>query len=171
MCHPVPHGVFCSHTVKETLPRGRMLIPNRLTVSAAGNPPCAQRGQIWYHGTAGEGGSLGQYWYGKHFCLAKSLRECNQLLLIVWDCILSWVLMVCVTCFELERQVYLLLISAMCFVLGSYFCFVNIALFCTPFFCWGCINLLKPTCNNITWSRCSAVAYFIVHIHAQFILI
>lgn len=38
-CPPVPHGALRSHTVKETLPRGRMPIPNQLTVSAAGNPP------------------------------------------------------------------------------------------------------------------------------------
>lgn len=36
--HSGLHEVIRSHTVKETLPRGRMPIPNRLTVSAAGNP-------------------------------------------------------------------------------------------------------------------------------------
>lgn len=35
----VPHRAFHSHTVKEKLPRGRMPIPNHLTVSVAGNPP------------------------------------------------------------------------------------------------------------------------------------
>lgn len=39
MCHPVPHRALHYRTVKETLPRGRMPIPNQLTVSAAGNPP------------------------------------------------------------------------------------------------------------------------------------
>lgn len=38
-CHSVLQGMLLSHTVKETLPRGRMPIPNRLTVSVAGNPP------------------------------------------------------------------------------------------------------------------------------------
>lgn len=42
ICHRVIQSYMersVSHTVKETLPRGRLPIPNRLTVSAAGNPP------------------------------------------------------------------------------------------------------------------------------------
>lgn len=45
MCHPAPHTALHSHTVKETLPRGRMPIPNRLTFSAAGNPPVHKEGR------------------------------------------------------------------------------------------------------------------------------
>lgn len=64
------------------------------------------------------------------------------MLLIVWGRIQSQVLLVCVTCLELERQVYLLLIS---------FLFVD----CTLFFSWGCISGLKLKCNIFTCSRCS----------------
>lgn len=45
MCHPAPLTALHSHTVKETLPRGRMPIPNRLTFSAAGNPLVHKEGR------------------------------------------------------------------------------------------------------------------------------
>lgn len=82
----------------------------QLTVSEAGNPPVHKEAR--YDSTAlqaREGADRGHYWYGQRFCLGKSLRECYQLLLIVWLCILSkcgWYVLL-----ELERQGYFQMIG------------------------------------------------------------
>lgn len=117
---------ICAHFVCVTSSHTEHFIPTLLKKSCPGSDahsqpahrvsgwksPCAQRGQIWYRNTAGKGGSKGQYWYGKHCRLGKSLRGCRQLLVIVRGSIQAQVMLVCVTCPELKRQVYLLLISA-----------------------------------------------------------
>lgn len=82
-----------SHTVKENAAQRSDAHSQPAHRFSGWKSPCAQRGQIWYHSTAGKGGSKGQYWYSKHFCLGKSLRECKQLLLIVWGHIQSQVLL------------------------------------------------------------------------------
>lgn len=102
MCQPVVHRVCYSHMVKENAAQRSDAHSQPAHRFSGWKSPCAQRGQIWYHNTAGKGGSKGQYWYGRHFCLGKSLRECKQLLVIVWGCIQSQVLPVCVTGIELE---------------------------------------------------------------------
>lgn len=91
-----------SHTVKENAAQRSDAHSQPAHRFSGWKSPCAQRGQIWYHNTAGKGGSKGQYWYGRNFCLGKSLRECKQLLVIVWGHIQSQVLLVCFTAVELE---------------------------------------------------------------------
>lgn len=73
-----------SHTFEGTLPRGRMPIPNRLTVSVAGNPPQSHK-KARYDTAALQAreGAAGRHWCGEHFSLGKSLREGERLLLIV----------------------------------------------------------------------------------------
>lgn len=102
MCQPVVHRALYSHTVKENAAQRSDAHSQPAHRFSGWKSPCAQRRQIWYHSTAGKGGSKGQYWYGRHFCLGKSLRECKQLLLIVWGRIQSQALLVCVTGLELE---------------------------------------------------------------------
>lgn len=102
MCHPAVHRELDSHTVKENAAQRSDAHSQPAHRFSGWKSPCAQRGQIWYRSTAGKGGSKGQYWYGSHFCLGKSLRECKRLLFIVWGHIQSQVLLVCVTGLESE---------------------------------------------------------------------
>lgn len=122
MCQPVIHRALYSHTVKENAAQRSDAHSQPAHRFSGWKSPCAQRGQIWYHSTAGKGGSRGQYWYGRHFCLGKSLRECKQLLLIVWGHIQSQVLLVCVTGLELEWtwNSSFLLLSLLLLFYGTY---------------------------------------------------
>lgn len=86
MCQPVARArtALHSHTFEGTLPRGRMPIPNRLTVSVAGNPPPSHK-KARYDTAALQAreGAAGRHWCGEHFSLGKSLRGGERLLLIV----------------------------------------------------------------------------------------
>lgn len=80
MCHSFPHS---SHTVKETLPRGRMPIPNRLTISVAGNPLRTKRADmIPQH--CRQGRDLGTILIRQEFLSGKILRGMQP---IVVNCI------------------------------------------------------------------------------------
>lgn len=146
-------------TVKETSPRGQMPIPNRLTVSVAGNPLTHKEAR--YDTTALQARE-GQYWYCKHFCLRKSLRDCSQLLLIVWGHILSncrWYVLLVLN----RRQVYVLMIGT-CVLFLKHFGFVD-----CPIFRWGFIDVWSSRVQSHC-SRCTK-SWAVVHAHIKFIII
>lgn len=76
-CHPVPHGELRSHTVKETLPRGRLPIPNQLTVSAAGNPPVHKEARYDTTALQAREGARDGIDMASTVVLGKSLRGCD----------------------------------------------------------------------------------------------
>lgn len=146
-------------TVKETSPRGQMPIPNRLTVSVAGNPLTHKEAR--YDTTALQARE-GQYWYCKHFCLRKSLRDCSQLLIIVWGHILSncrWYVLLVLN----RRQVYVLVIGT-CVLFLKHFGFVD-----CPIFRWGFIDVWSSRVQSHC-SRCTK-SWAVVHAHIKFIII
>lgn len=85
MCQPVARRPLLSHRFDRALPRGRMPIPNRLTVSGAGNPlPLHKKGRYDTAALQAREGAVGRHWCSKHFSLGKSLSEGEWLLLTVW---------------------------------------------------------------------------------------
>lgn len=164
--HPVPHGALRSHTVKKRCPEVGCPFPTGSPFQQLEIPLRTKRpDMIPQHCRRGR--ELGTVLIRKALLSGKILKGMQPIVVNCMGphsipsaagmCYLFWIWEISILTAD----------QCLCFVLVSPFGSVD----CALFFSWGCINLLKLTCNNIICSHSSAMPCFIVHIHIQLILI